>query len=261
VPGRRFTFNISLPWRDRYLEDISTLQPFHRDQDLLSSDFLASLKGCQDPLNLYRGYFERAPAHDALSQLLYLDTKTYLAADILTKVDRMSMTNSLEVRVPILDHVFVERVTALPASWKLRDGQEKYIFKKLAERVGVPREVVYRRKQGFAMPLVHWIRDEFKQELLQLLLEPRTLQRGYFNPRAVRGILDEHLRGRRDHTGKIWQLLILELWHRNFLEVPLAPRPHTVSTRLVSERAVGVGGEEASKVIPNAAGGLREDRR
>jgi asparagine synthase (glutamine-hydrolysing) len=156
-----------------------------------------------------------------VSRLLYLDTKTYLPDDILTKLDRMSMLNSLEARVPILDHVFLEWVTGLPARWKLRDSTPKYILKKLAERVGVPREVIYRPKQGFALPLVHWMRFELKDELPQVLLEPRALQRGYFSPGAVRQLLDEHLKGRRDLSATLWHLLVFELWHRNFLEAPL----------------------------------------
>jgi asparagine synthase (glutamine-hydrolysing) len=150
--------------------------------------------------------------------MLYVDTKTYMVGDILTKVDRMSMATSLEVRVPILDHVFVEWATGLPVEWKLRGGQQKYILRKLADRVGVPHEALYRKKQGFAMPLVHWIRHELKDLILSVLLEPRTLQRGYFDPAGVRRLLDEHFRGHRDHSGGIWRLLMLELWHRNFLE-------------------------------------------
>jgi len=82
----------------------------------------------------------------------------------------------------------------------------------------VPSEVLYRPKQGFAMPLVHWMRRELKADLLELLLEPRALQRGYFRPDAVRRLFEEHLSGRRDHSGRIWMLLVFELWHRNFLE-------------------------------------------
>ncbi|PYX91228.1 MAG: hypothetical protein DMG71_20685, partial [Acidobacteria bacterium] len=147
-----------------------------------------------------------------------LDTKTYLTADIMTKVDRMSMATSLEMRAPILDHIFMEWVTSLPAKYKLRDGQRKYMLKKLAERLGVPPALLHRRKQGFSLPLVHWMRDELKDGLLGILVEPRTLQRGYFRPQAVRSILDEHFRGRRDHAGVLWLLLVFELWHRNFLE-------------------------------------------
>jgi asparagine synthase (glutamine-hydrolysing) len=125
---------------------------------------------------------------------------------------------SLEVRVPILDHLFVEWVTQLGPEWKMRDGKQKYVFRKLAERVGVPKEVLYRRKQGFQLPLVHWMRSEMKDLILTVLLDPRTLQRGYFDPAGVRRLLDEHFSGRRNSSGHIWRLLIFELWHRNFLE-------------------------------------------
>lgn len=228
VRGRRFVFNISLPSCERYLDGLSSLPALDRAKSLFSTDFLSSATNGNSPSDPFRRHFDAAPAADLLSRLLYLDTKTYLTADILTKVDRMSMATSLEVRVPILDHVFVEWVAGLPARWKLRDGRQKYVFKKLAERVGVPREVLRRPKQGFALPLVHWMRNELKQELPRLLLEPRTIQRGYFNAKAVKELLDEHLSGRRDHAGRIWLLLVFELWHRNFLEMQREFTPNSV---------------------------------
>jgi asparagine synthase (glutamine-hydrolysing) len=82
----------------------------------------------------------------------------------------------------------------------------------------VPREAIYRKKQGFALPLVHWMRNELKDLIMTVLLEPKTMQRGYFNAEGVRQLLDEHFRGRRDHSDAIWRLLMFELWHRNFLE-------------------------------------------
>ena len=139
----------------------------------------------------------------------------------------MSMATSLEVRCPILDHVFVEWVTQLSSRWKLRMGTRKYILRKLAERLGIPG--VDRPKQGFAMPLKHWWRGELNH-MLEILLEPKTLQRGYFDQQAVKGLVEEHLSGRRNHPTAIWLLLIFELWHRNFLaprnrneEIPLGP--------------------------------------
>jgi len=138
--------------------------------------------------------------------------------DILTKVDRMSMLTSLEVRVPMLDHQFVEWVAALPIEWKLRGHTRKYLLKKLAERLQIPSELLHRPKQGFQLPLVDWMRREMKESVLQILLEPRTLQRGYFKPRAVRALVEEHLSKRRNRSGLLWRLLVLELWHRNFLE-------------------------------------------
>lgn len=218
VYGRQFLYNYSLPSLERYLDSISARPMLDGSRHLLSADFRHSIHAEWDPLNVFREHLGKAKAHDPLSQLLYLDMKTYLPGDILTKVDRMSMLTSLEARVPILDHVFVEWVTGLSADWKWRGKTQKYILKKLAERVGVPHEVIYRPKQGFALPLVHWIRRDLKEGFLRLLLEPRTLQRGYFDPQAIQLLLNEHLRGRRDHSSELWRLLTFELWNRNFLE-------------------------------------------
>jgi asparagine synthase (glutamine-hydrolysing) len=216
--GKKFSYHVSLPWRERYVDAISLVPAFERDIPLLSDEFRAVRRESGDPEDVMYRYFEQAPAKDPVSQMLYVDTKTYMVGDILTKVDRMSMATSLEVRVPILDHEFVEWATGLPLDWKIRGGKQKYILRKLAERVGVPREVLYRPKQGFALPLVHWLKYELKELIMSVLLDPRTLQRGYFEARGVRQLLDEHFRGRRSHSGQIWRLLIFELWHRNYLE-------------------------------------------
>jgi asparagine synthase (glutamine-hydrolysing) len=218
VTGRKLLWNITLSSRDRYLDGVSYLPALHRERNLFSDDFVATAGHWIDPFRRFERYYDEAPATDQLSRLLYLDTKTYLTADILTKVDRMSMATSLEMRCPILDHKFVEWVAGLPVKYKFRDGTRKFLFKKLAERLGVPSELLHRRKQGFSLPLVHWMRNELKAELLPILLEPRTLQRGYFKAEAIRGVMDEHFRGRRNHAGVLWMLLVFELWHRNFLE-------------------------------------------
>ncbi len=215
--GRAYSYNASLPWRERYIDQLSFLPQFERDIPLLSPEFREVLQRGPDPADALRRYFHHSPAKDPVDQLLYVDTKTYLVGDILTKVDRMSMLNSLEVRVPILDHVFLEWVTGLPPQWKLRGSRQKYIFRKLAERVGVPLEALDRQKQGFALPLVHWMGHELK-DMLMILLEPRTLDRGYFAAAGVRKLMDDHLVRGRGNTARIWRLLMFELWHRNFLE-------------------------------------------
>ena len=222
VPGRNLAYSISLPWPERYIEAVS-LVPAQRNFALVSEDFLNLFSGDTDPLDLFRNYIDRAPALDPLSRALYLDSKTYLPGDILTKVDRMSMAASLEARVPMLDHVFLECVTALPSHWKMGRQGQKYILTKLAERIGVPREVLYRRKKGFALPLVYWLRHELKDLMTTVLLEPRTLQRGYFNETGVRRLVKEFLSGNTDDYLEIWRLMMFELWHRNFLE-PLSTK-------------------------------------
>ena len=218
VKGRKFSYNVSLPWQERYADSMSFIDAFERDTPLLSAEFRAGITESGNPQDILLQYFQQAPAADVISKMLYVDTKTYLVEDILTKVDRMSMLTSLEVRVPILDHLFVEWVTSLGPEWKLRGKQQKYLLRKLAERVGVPRSVLYRRKQGFALPLKHWMRNELKDLIHSTLLEPRALQRGYFEERGIRRLLDEHFSGRRDQSDCIWRLLVFELWHRNFLE-------------------------------------------
>ena len=227
VPGRSLAYSISLPWQERYIEGIS-LKPVQREMALLSENFTRLGAGANDPLQIMRDYLDSAPSEDPVDGLLYLDSKTYLPADILTKVDRMSMATSLEGRVPILDHVFLEYVTALPSEWKMRGRTQKYILRKLAERVGVPKEVLHRPKQGFALPLVHWMRHELKDLIVTTLTEPRTVQRGYFNPKGVGRMLDEYFGGRRDHSFRIWRLLMLELWQRNFVEGLSARSPEAI---------------------------------
>jgi asparagine synthase (glutamine-hydrolysing) len=125
----------------------------------------------------------------------------------------------------MLDHVFLEWVAALGPQWKMRHGAQKFILKKLAERVGVPSAVLNRPKQGFALPLGQWMRGELKDLVLTTLLDTQTLQRGYFNDHGIRRMLDEHFQNRRDHSARLWRLLIFELWHRNFL-APVARTAH-----------------------------------
>jgi asparagine synthase (glutamine-hydrolysing) len=216
--GRNLAWNASLSPRDRYLDAMCFFPVLHRERELFCEAFLEIAERLPDPLGQFRAYYDNAPAADTMSRLLYLDTKTYLTGDILTKVDRMSMATSLEVRVPMLDHEFVEWVAALPIEWKLRGQTRKYLLKKLAERLDIPSELLHRPKQGFQLPLVDWMRRELKQPLLQILLEPRTLRRGYFKPEAVRTLVDEHISERRNRSGLLWRMLVLELWHRNFLE-------------------------------------------
>ncbi|MGC1978924.1 MAG: asparagine synthase (glutamine-hydrolyzing) [Candidatus Sulfotelmatobacter sp.] len=214
VPGRNFAYSISLPWPERYIEAVS-LVPYQRNFMILAGEFV---EVGTHPLDTFRNYISAAPARDPVSRILYLDTKTYLPGDILTKVDRMSMAASLEARVPMLDHVFLEWVTSLAPQWKMGKQGQKYILTKLAERVGVPREALHRPKQGFALPLLHWMRHELKELVVSLLLDPSTLQRGYFNEQGVRHLLDEFLSGRTDDYLPIWRLMMFELWQRNFLE-------------------------------------------
>jgi asparagine synthase (glutamine-hydrolysing) len=220
LPGRRFFYNASLPTGLRYIDSVSYISAQQRDSSLFSKEFMGEVRELRAPENLFGGYLDATSRADELSRLQYLDIKTYLPGDVLTKVDRMSMAVSLEVRCPLLDHVWVEYAASLSPEWKLRAGQQKYILKKLAEKIGVPREVLYRRKQGFAVPLVHWMRNQFRQDLLHLLVEPQTIQRGYFSRAGVERMIREHTSGKRDHSGELWVLLVFELWQRQLQNMP-----------------------------------------
>lgn len=216
--GRNLLWNGSLPAGERYLDSLTYLPGLDREQGLFSPEFAEAAAKLPNPLEQGSLWHDQGPAKDPLSRMQYLDTKAYLNGDILVKVDRMSMATSLEMRSPLLDHKLVEFAASLSPEWKYREGSRKYILKKLAERVGVPSEVIYRKKQGFALPLEDWMRQGLKTDLLGILMEPRTTQRGYFRPAAVRRLVEEHTSGRRSHTGAVWCLLMFELWHRNFLE-------------------------------------------
>jgi asparagine synthase (glutamine-hydrolysing) len=149
---------------------------------------------------------------------MHVDFGTYLPEDILTKVDRMSMAHSIESRVPLLDHPLVEFALGLPLRMKLRDGQRKYLLKRVARRL-LPPPLLTRRKQGFGVPLGVWFRGgKLRGAFQDVLLSPRARQRGYFDPREIQRLLDEHLAGRRDHELRLWQLLMFELWHRTYLD-------------------------------------------
>jgi len=239
--GRRFLYNLSLPLRERYLDGVSLLPTSHRERNIFSKDFLAWADKQPSPYVSFLHFMEHGPASDPLSEVQYLDAKTYLSGDILTKVDRMSMANSLEVRAPFLDHPLAEWAATLSPRWKLRLGELKYVLKKLAERLNIPKKVLYRPKQGFSMPLLHWFRQNPAPALLDILLEPKTIQRGYFEKSGVAQRLSEHRRGVRDRSWELWHLLIFELWHRNFMEKQATVKSTSQWTNGLSLRDATIG--------------------
>jgi asparagine synthase (glutamine-hydrolysing) len=160
---------------------------------------------------------QQAAHLDPVSQYQYLDTRQYLPADILTKVDRMSMANSLEVRSPLLDHTLVEYMATLPVSLKLRNNVSKYIFRKFCSQL-LPPSVLSKPKQGFALPKDRWFRQELHTAAEAVLLDTRTLTRGYFRKPTMQRLLQHHTTGRRDYSDWIWCLLVLEMWFRRILD-------------------------------------------
>lgn len=153
-----------------------------------------------------------------VDRYLALDTATYLPNDLLLKVDRMSMAHALEVRSPLLDHHVQEYAAALPGDLKLRRGQTKWLLKQLAARRGLPERLVTRRKQGFGIPVGEWFRGELRPWIEDVLRDPGTNARGYFDKAESDRLLTEHLDGTADHTPRLWNLAMLELWHRRWID-------------------------------------------
>ena len=144
---------------------------------------------------------------------MLVDTMSYLPGDILTKVDRASMANSLEVRVPILDHHFLEWTASLPANLKLRGREGKYIFKKALEPK-VPDSILYRPKMGFSVPLANWFRGPLRQRMRDALLGPGLAETGLFDQAFIEKMVDEHQAGLRDHSAALWALVMFESFLR-----------------------------------------------
>ena len=213
--GRNFLRHVGRDHRGRYVDSIRF---FGADEkpDLLSRAVRAQL-GPDDPETRLARHFERFGHLAWPSQMMRFDAETYLPEDVLTKVDRMSMAHSIESRVPLLDNEVVAFASALPSAMKIANGRRKHVLKEVAATL-LPREILERRKQGFGVPLGTWFRGNLRDLFGDTLLSPSSLQRGYFQPLFVRQILDEHLRGTRDHTLRLWQLVVFEKWLQQYVD-------------------------------------------
>jgi asparagine synthase (glutamine-hydrolysing) len=217
--------NLALEPERAYFHDLSWLTPTDKRR-VLSEEFRRSV-GHHDPFAPLERAFARVRGLDHLSRILYVDTKLYLASDILVKVDRMSMANSLEVRCPLLDHRVMEFAASVPPGLKFHRGVSKYLLKRYLEP-RVPARAVHRPKMGFAIPVARWLRADLRPLAQDLLLSPRALGRGYVVPARVHDLWEAHQRGARDHARPLWALLMLELWHRLFVDgefLPLDSQP------------------------------------
>jgi asparagine synthase (glutamine-hydrolysing) len=210
-----FLRNMGLEAEEAYFHDMSVFTPLDK-RGLLSDGFRRTLQG-YDPFTAFRRHFDRVRDAAPLNRLLYVDLKTWLANDILVKMDRMAMASSLEVRSPLLDQKVIEFAASLPPDLKLHQGTSKYLLKRHAER-RVPATAIHRPKMGFSIPLASWLRGELRGLATDLLLSDRARGRGYFQPARIQAMWTEHQAGGRDHSHQLWALMMLELWHRQFLD-------------------------------------------
>jgi asparagine synthase (glutamine-hydrolysing) len=213
--GRNFLRHVGRDEQGRYIDSISFFAADDK-RALLSREVTRVLDRTDPEVRLAR-HFERYVQLPWPSQMMRFDAETYLPEDVLTKVDRMSMAHSIESRVPLLDNEVIAFAASLPSSLKIAKGLRKRVLKQVAAAL-LPREIVDRPKQGFGVPLGVWFRGNLRELFADTLLSPASLQRGYFNPVFVRRLVDAHLSGRRDHTWRLWQLVVFERWHRLYVD-------------------------------------------
>ncbi len=205
---------------EAYFHGVSTTPAALRGQ-LYSPAFKRELQG-YGALEVFRAHAARAPTDHPLSLAQYLDFKTWLPGDILTKVDRASMAHSLEVRVPVLDQPLVEWASGLPPSLKLRRGEGKFVFKKALEP-HLPHDVLYRPKMGFRVPLAAWFRGPLRAHLQDAIRDGALVECGCFEPAALDRLVRQHVSGRRDYSATLWSLLMLDAFLRRMQQPAVAP--------------------------------------
>ena len=194
-----------------YFHGVSILPDRVRDQ-LFSDKFRRELQGYR-AIEVMRDHANNAPTDDPLSIIQYIDLKTYLPGDILTKVDRASMAHALEVRVPLLDHQFVEWVSGLPSSVKLKGGEGKHIFKE-SLKPHLSDDILYRKKMGFSIPLGTWLRGPLREKVRAAVLNPALLDTGFFNQSYLEQMVDQHQSGLKDHSVSLWSVLMFDAFLR-----------------------------------------------
>jgi asparagine synthase (glutamine-hydrolysing) len=199
-----------------------------------------------DPERWLARHFDRFADLSWPAQMMRFDSETYLPEDVLTKVDRMSMAHSIESRVPLLDHEVVECAASFPAHFHLRNGTRKHLLRQIAaERL--PASALSRPKRGFGVPLSSWLRGDLRELFADTLLSARALSRGYFRAAFIRQLVNEHVSGTRDHTLRLWQLVVFERWHRLYLDSGRAR--YAVATN-VALRSATPTAPQPSRVAP-----------
>jgi asparagine synthase (glutamine-hydrolysing) len=193
-----------------YFNSVSIFRPGEKPR-LFTPEFRRALGG-YDSLEVFREHYDRAGTDDPLSRIQYVDIKTYLADDILAKVDRASMAVSLEVRAPLLDHQLMEKVARIPSSFKLRGRTGKYIFKKAMEPV-LPASILYRSKQGFAVPLDRWFRQDLRELAREAILSSDD---GILDRTFLLKIWEQHQKRRYDRSAHLWSVLMYRRWRSRF---------------------------------------------
>ncbi|MEZ5347167.1 MAG: asparagine synthase (glutamine-hydrolyzing) [Pyrinomonadaceae bacterium] len=213
--AKRFVQAASLSKTERYFRWVTVFREDAK-KSLYTSDFIDDVANNHSSEFLDK-WFRTANGSGILDATLLTDQMTYLPNDLLVKVDIASMANSLEARSPFLDHKVIEFAASLPESIKMRRFETKSLLKSVAAKL-VPRDVIYRRKMGFGVPIGNWFRNEMKDFVKETLLSERSAKRGIIKPEILERYIREHTNREVDHTHQIWTLLMLELWFQEFID-------------------------------------------
>lgn len=212
---KRFVKAASLPKVERYLSLVNAIDKSSKE-NLYTEDFKKQVKSA-DSAQFLTEWFDKSNGNGIVDATMFTDQMTYLPNDLLVKVDIASMANSLEARSPLLDHKVIEFAASLPESIKLKGAENKSLLKKVGARL-VPREVLYRKKMGFGVPIANWLRGELKDFLRDNLLSEKFEKRGILKQDVVEKMINEHLSGEKDNYNQLWTILMLELWFQRFID-------------------------------------------
>lgn len=210
---KRFSEFSYLPEEQRYSKWFTIFS--EKEKEELYSDFMNKKITNKD--SSYTMTKDYKSYKNKLNNLFYIDIKQYIPNDIFTKVDKMSMLNSLEVRVPLLDYRMVELSAIIPSKFKVNNFNKKYIFKKALKGI-IPDKIIERKKQGFGIPIENWFKSDLKSYSQDILLSERCIQRNYFKKDYIKDLFEKHSRGERNYGNHIWELLCFELWNRIYID-------------------------------------------
>jgi len=215
--ARRLAGTLALDPAARYGRYVSWFDEAQRAA--LYTPAFAELVGSDPAGNVISVPWAAASGRSVVDRMLEVDVSTHLVDDLIAKIDIATMAHALEARSPFLDHELMQLAASIPAELKVRGGEKKWILRE-ALRDWLPADILDRPKQGFSVPLSSWLRADLRPWAAEVLLDPRTLDRGYYDPGAVRGLLDRHAGGTDGDAKRIWALVMSELWHREFVDAP-----------------------------------------
>ena len=213
---KRFTYGAEFPYDEAHYR-WKVLFDANEKQKLLSDDLLRHIVE-PEPFHAMGRYFQRAQKKGLSieDQLMYVDFMTFMQDALLQKTDRMSMANSLEVRVPLLDNAIIDFSRKVPMNKKIKGFQTKYLLRKALSRFQ-PSEIAFGKKRGFTPPLALWIKNGLKEYMLDSLSSESVANLGFLKHDYITEVIDDHLSGRAENSRLIWSLIVLVSWHRNYV--------------------------------------------